>query len=89
VHVRGRENVFKRAPPRWIQSIVGDAAGAGEGPPRGWQGYSANAVLVLRCWIAALGLAAQEIGSQTRSAHATRVEIYSPRGEQMTSTTGC
>ena len=81
VHVRGRENVLKRVLIHlggFNLSLV-MRQGLGKGTPRGWQGYSADAMLVLlRCWIAVLGRAAQEIGSQTlsTSAYATRVEFF-------------
>ena len=81
MHVRGRENVLKRVLIHlggFNLSLV-MRQGLGKGTPRGWQGYSAEAVLVLlRWWIAVVGRIAQQIVSQTppTSAHATRVEIF-------------
>jgi transposase len=66
VYLRGRENVLKRVlihVGAFDLSLVMRQL-LGKGTPRGWQGYSANALLVLlRFWIAVLVRTEQENAS--------------------------
>jgi len=79
VYLRGRENVLKRvlihlggfnlslAMRQWL----------GKGTPRGWQGYSADALLMeLQFWIAILGAAQQSPSSPLPSPSARRARHH-------------
>lgn len=70
VYLRGRENVWKRVLIHigaFNLSLVMRKLW-GKGTPRGWQGYSAEAVLAfLRCWMAFLAHLGPEMIDETRS----------------------
>jgi len=96
VYLRGRENVLKR-----VLIHVGALnlslvmrQWLGKGTPRGWQGYSAEAVLACLClWMAVLALAEESVTlpSGETPEHPAQVTILllPLRNEQITSATGC
>jgi hypothetical protein len=66
----------------------------GKGTPRGWQGYSADAVLAfLRLWMAVLAYASDTVVAQAQTRSSTVRKFQSSfcplRSEQITSATGC
>src|SRR5713101_1983971 len=96
VHLRGRENILKRA----LIHVGGFNLSLvmrqllGKGTPRGWQGFSADAWLAfLRLWTAVLARAEQE--NTPPPAHITPAPCTSRflfrlrPSEQTTSATGC
>ena len=97
LHLRGRENILKR-----ILIHVGGFNLSlvmrkllGKGTPRGWQGFSADQVLVfLRLWIVLLVRHRIENASRTLplSSEAPRADLTSPlllEGQEVISATGC
>jgi transposase len=96
LHLRGRENILKR-----ILIHVGGFNLSlvmrkllGKGTPRGWQGFSADQVLVfLRLWIALLVRYGRENASRTlpMSPDALRADLTSllPEEQEVISATGC
>lgn len=97
VHLRGRENILKR-----VLIHIGAfnlsllmRQMLGKGTPRGWQGFSADAVLMfLRLWIVLLAHYGEQNASRTTrlSGHALCAEIsmpLSPHGGETTSATDC
>jgi transposase len=96
LYLRGRENVLKRVLIHlgaFNLSLVMRQR-QGKGTPRGWQGFSADALLtLLQLWMVVLAGPAQEGASQT-AAHAFRAlcaesSSRSPQSEQITSATDC
>jgi hypothetical protein len=64
----------------WARSTVADhAEAAGKGTPRGWQGYSADAVLMfLRFWVAILAQATDPVvlSSSKTTIHGAQVTVF-------------
>jgi len=96
VHLRGRENILKRV----LIHIGGFNLSLimrqllGKGTPRGCQGLSADAVLMLRLWIALLMRYGGENASRAMpvSADAWYADIcmsLSRQDPEITSATGC
>jgi len=96
VYLRGRENVYKRVLIHlggFNLSLV-MRQWSGKGTPRGWQGYSADALLMgLQLWIATLERAAQQ--RHRRRCPDLHLWCASPllsgsrRRDKITSATGC
>jgi hypothetical protein len=65
--------------------------GLGKGTPRGWQGFSTDALLtLLQLWMVVLADTTQESASQTAArALCTESSSRSPQNEQITSATDC
>ena len=93
VYLRGRENVLKR-----VLIHVGALnlslvmrQWLGKGTPRGWQGFSANALpTLLQLWMVVLAGTTQESASQTAApALCTESSSHSTQNEQITSATDC
>ena len=94
VHLRGRENILKRV----LIHIGGFNLSLvmrqllGKGTPRGWQGFMADAVLMLlRVWIALLVRSGEENAAQMMPC-LQPVDIsmpLSPNSRELTSATGC
>jgi hypothetical protein len=96
VHLRGQENVYKRVLIHlggFNLSLV-MRQWSGKGTPRGWQGFSADALLLgLQFWIAILLRAAQPSPSRQSSdpprSCASPFLFGSRRSDKTTSTTDC
>jgi len=96
VHLRGQENVYKRVLIHlggFNLSLV-MRQWSGKGTPRGWQGFSADALLLgLQFWIAILLRAAQPSPSRQCSdpprSCASPLLFGSRRSDKTTSTTDC
>jgi len=93
VYLRGRENVLKRVLAHlgaFNLSLV-MRQGLGKGTPRGWQGFSTDALMtLLQLWMVVLADTTQESASQTAArALCTESSFRSPQNEQITSATAC
>jgi transposase len=93
VYLRGRENVLKRVLAHlgaFNLSLV-MRQGLGKGTPRGWQGFSTDALMtLLQLWMVVLADTTQESASQTAArALCPESSFRSPQNEQITSATDC